>query len=134
MARPWNMLTANAVRGATKRGRYWDGGGLYLQVAKGGTKSWVFTYQRGGGGRAMGVASLRSVPLARGRELAAQAREQLARGVDPVDARKAALQGQQAARAKLATFRQCAEEYYAANLTRWRNDKHRFEWISSLKR
>ena len=72
----------------------------------------------------MGLGSVRSVPLALARELAAQAREQLARGIDPIDARKAAALEQRAARAKLMTFRQCAEEYHAANLTRWRNQKH----------
>ena len=32
------------------------------------------------------------------------------------------------------TFRECAEEYHAANLTRWTNEKHRREWISVLRR
>ena len=40
---------------------------------------------------------------------------------------------QRAARARLMTFRECAEEYHAANLTRWTNDKHRREWISALQ-
>ena len=72
----------------------------------------------------MGLGSLRSVPLALARELAAQAREQLARGLDPIDARKAAGLAEQAARARLMTFKECAEEYHAANLTRWRNAKN----------
>ena len=134
MARGWNKLTANAVRGATKRGRYSDGGNLFLQVTKGGTAAWVFSYQRDGAARWMGLGSLRSVPLALARELAAQAREQLARGVDPIDSRKAAGLAEQAARARLMTFKQCAEEYHAANLTRWRNAKHAAEWLSTLRR
>ena len=134
MARGWNKLTANAVRGATKRGRYSDGGNLFLQVAKGGTAAWVFSYQRNGAARWMGLGSLRSVPLALARELAAQAREQLARGLDPIAARKAAGLAEQAARARLMTFKQCAEEYHAANLTRWRNAKHAAEWLSTLRR
>jgi integrase len=134
MARAWNRLSANFVRGVTGRGRYADGGGLYLQVARGGTRAWVFLYVRNGTARAMGLGSTRSVPLALARELAAQAREQLARGIDPLDARKAAALAQRAARAKLTTFRQCAEEYHAANLARWRNAKHRNEWLSTLRR
>ena len=82
----------------------------------------------------MGLGSLRSVPLALARELAAQAREQLARGLDPIAARKAAGLAEQAARARLMTFRECAEEYHAANLTRWRNAKHAAEWLSTLRR
>ena len=57
----------------SKRGRYADGGNLQLQIAKGGTKAWVFAYQRNGVSRAMGLGSARSVPLALARELAARA-------------------------------------------------------------
>ena len=132
MARTWNRLTANFVRGVTKHGRYADGGNLHLQIARGGTKAWVFLYQRNGVSRAMGLGSVRSVPLAIARELAAQAREQLARGVDPVDARKGAALEQRAARAKLTTFAQNAKEYFEANAPRWSNQKH--EWWSAVSR
>jgi hypothetical protein len=37
-----NKLTAVAVANMTKPGRYADGNGLYLQVARGGTKSGCF--------------------------------------------------------------------------------------------
>ena len=134
MARPWNRLSANRVRGITGRGRYADGGGLYLQVAKSGTRAWTFQYARNGTSRAMGLGSTRVVSLALARELAAAAREQLARGIDPVDAREAAALEQRAARAKLTTFQKCAEQYHAANASRWSNDKHRREWIATLKR
>jgi integrase len=132
--RAWNRLGANFVRGARKRGRYADGGGLYLQIATGGSKAWVFLYARNGQSRAMGLGSARTVSLALARELAADAREKLARGIDPVDDRKAAALAQQAARAKLTTFKQCAEEFYAANKTRWTNEKHRREWYSAVSR
>jgi hypothetical protein len=39
MARAWNKLTANFVRGASERGRYADGGNLHLQISKSGTKA-----------------------------------------------------------------------------------------------
>ena len=134
MARAWNKLSANFVRGISERGRYSDGGGLYLQVADGGTKAWLFAFGRNGTRRTMGLGSLRSVPLALARDLAARAREQVARGLDPIDARKAAALEERAARARLMTFRQCAEEFHGANLTRWTNEKHRREWISVLRR
>ena len=134
MARAWNKLSANFVRGVSKRGRYADGGNLQLQIAKGGTKAWIFAYQRNGIIRSMGLGSARSVPLALARELAARAREQLARGIDPLDARKAAGLAQRAARAKLMTFKACAEEYHTANATRWTNAKHRNEWMSTQRR
>ena len=134
MARAWNKLSANFVRSVHKRGRYADGGGLICRPPRGSGKAWVFQFQRNGARRAMGLGAVRSVPLALARELAAQCREQLARGLDPVDARKAAALEQRAARARLMTFKQCTEEYHAANLTRWSNEKHRTEWLSALRR
>jgi len=130
----WNKLTANFVRGVSKRGRYADGGNLQLQIAKSGTKAWIFAYQRNGIIRSMGLGSVRSVPLALARELAGRAREQLARGIDPIDARRTAAHTQRATRAKLMTFKACTEEYHAANATRWTNAKHRSEWLSTLRR
>ena len=97
MARTWNRLTANAVRGASK-GRYSDGGNLSVQLPKV-TPSRGFSFSRRDGlRREMGLGSVRSVPLALARELATQCREQLARNLDPIDARKAAAQEQRAAR------------------------------------
>jgi hypothetical protein len=69
MTRAWNRLTANLVRGATKRGRHADGGGLYLQVAKSGTRAWTFLFTRNGRSRSVGLGSARSFTLALAREL-----------------------------------------------------------------
>ena len=96
MARAWNLLSANFVRGVSERGRYADGGTPPASRA-GRHQGLGFCYQRDGSSRSMGLGSLRSVPLALARELAAQAREQLARGRDPIDARKAAALEQRAA-------------------------------------
>jgi hypothetical protein len=79
VARAWNRLSANFVRSTSERGRYADGGGLYLQVARSGSKAWTFHFQRNHCSRSMGLGSLRVVPLALARELAAKAREELAR-------------------------------------------------------
>src|SRR5262245_19376602 len=86
--RAWGKLTANAVRGIRKRGRYADGGGLYLQISKTGARSWVFLFTRAGVHRAMGLGSARSTSLATARELATKAREALTRNVDPIDQRE----------------------------------------------
>jgi len=48
-----NQLTAAFVKTA-KPGRHGDGAGLYLEVAKGGGKSWVFIWKRNGRRRALG--------------------------------------------------------------------------------
>ena len=48
MTRIHGKLTALAVRNTTKRGLYADGGGLYLQVARNGSRSWILRYRLGG--------------------------------------------------------------------------------------
>ena len=131
MARTWNRLTANAVR-AAGNGLHADGGNLYLQVGKG--RSWLFIYGRNGARREMGLGAVRVVPLALARELAVQAREKLARGLDPIDARKTNTQEQANARARLQTFREAAEQFHRDNLSRWRSGKHKAEWLSPLRR
>ena len=40
------MLTQRAITSLTEPGRHADGGNLYLKIAKGGSKSWVFLYAR----------------------------------------------------------------------------------------
>jgi Phage integrase central domain/Arm DNA-binding domain len=121
------------VRNVRREGRYSDGGNLYLQVANGG-KSWVFQYQRHGRQRDMGLGSARSVPLVLARELRDDCHATLARGHDPIEARKTAALAARATYAKQMTFRQCAEEYLAANASKWRNAKHRKQWETTLAR
>ena len=69
-----NKLTALWVKRVTKPGRYGDGNGLYLQVAKGGAKSWIFRFKRDGRSHDHGLGPLHAISLAEARERAAQAR------------------------------------------------------------
>ena len=55
-------LTALAVRRISKRGMHGDGHGLYLQVAEGGSKSWVLRYKVNGRPRHFGLGALHAVP------------------------------------------------------------------------
>jgi len=131
--RAWNKLSASFVRSIRREGRYSDGGNLYLQVANGG-KSWVFQYQRHGRQRDMGLGSARSVSLALARELRDDCHVKLARGLDPIEARNSAVLAARAEHAKQMTFRQCAEDYLAVNASKWRNAKHRKQWLATLTR
>src|SRR5690349_23161839 len=54
-ALPIWKLSAISVRRASKRGKYGDGGGLWLQVYGHGSKSWLFRYMREGKPREMGL-------------------------------------------------------------------------------
>lgn len=83
-----NRLTARQVETLKKPGRHGDGGGLYLQIDPTGAKRWVFIYQREGRRREMGIGPLAGFTLQEARDARDQARRQLVRGEDPIEARK----------------------------------------------
>jgi integrase len=130
MARQINRLSARHVQTLTKPGRHGDGGGLYLVVTKAGGRKWVFLYRRRQDGKLceMGLGSLGSVPLARAREKAAEARALLADGKDPLATREASKSED-----KVPTFGDLADQVIASHETGWRNDKHRAQWRMTLQ-
>lgn len=128
MARGINRLSARRVATVTERGYHADGGGLYLQVTASGAKSWVFRFTLRGKTRDMGLGALHTVGLAEARTAAAEARQALLSGIDPLDARRAA----QAARAGIPTFAEAAASYIAAQRTGWTNPKHAAQWATTL--
>src|SRR5262249_45443783 len=76
---------------------YGDGLGLWLQVSRQGHVSWLYRFTpKGKRPRAMGLGSLREVGLAEARRKAREAREQLTKGVDPLDRPKIAKSFKQA--------------------------------------
>ena len=82
-------LTARAVAALKKRGRYSDGDRLFLAISKH-SKRWVFLYSSHGKRHEMGLGSASKVSLAEARNKAAECRALLARGIDPLAAKKAA--------------------------------------------
>ena len=83
MAREINRLSPRAVATIKNRGRYADGGGLYLQISAFDTQAWIFRYTLDGKSRQMGLGSLRTVSLAEAREVARECRKQLREGTRP---------------------------------------------------
>lgn len=132
MGRTVEKLTALAVNRMKEPGYYGDGGGLYLQVSKTGTKSWIFRYVRAGKERQMGLGPLHTVTLAQAREHARACRSTLLAGGDPLDQRKAAQLGDALERAKAITFDDCASSYIAAHRGSWKNVKHAAQWESTI--
>jgi integrase len=133
-----NQLTTRKIAAATKPGYYGDGAGLYLQISKFGTKSWIFRYMANGRNRDMGLGPLCDFTLAEVRERAHKLRQQIKDGLDPIDERRdAKLARQQAALREAASrmsFADCAASYLTEHAPTWRNDKHRGQWADSLAR
>jgi integrase len=113
------------VETETRIGRHADGGGLYLSISANGGKRWVFLFKRHGRSREMGLGSANSVKLAQARVLAADARQIVARGGDPILERPNPEAG--------LPFDECANRYIAANKPGWKNAKHGDQWTNTLK-
>jgi len=145
--RTLHRLTVRQLQTAGE-GDHSDGGGLLLRV-RGDSTSWVcrFTSPTGrrremGLGRALiGSATQAGASIKTARELAHAAREQLLRGVDPIDAREAsteaAKQAEQAMKAEAQrqrwTLARSARDYHERIIEPTRTAKHAAQWISSLE-
>jgi integrase len=127
------QLTTRKVAAAKKPGHYSDGAGLYLQVSKPGTRSWVFRFDLGGKRREMGLGSAELVSLKQARQLAREAREHLLRGDDPIALRQAKIDKVKADEAKRLTFKEALDGCLAARSSEWRSDKHRKQWRTSVE-
>jgi integrase len=129
-----NRLSAISIARAKEPGRYYDGGGLLLQIGPTGTKSWLFRYQRDGRERRMGLGGIDTVSLAEARVRARQARQLILDGKDPLELKHEGRKAEQLAQARKMTFKQCAAEYLAEHSDGWKNAKHRAQWITSIER
>jgi integrase len=130
--RTLQRLTALSITRTKAPGYFHDGGGLYLQVAPTGSRSWVFRFSIGGKRREMGLGPYPEVSLAAARKLAAEARSLAKAGQDPIAARDAGRDRQRLEDARAITFDQAAEQFIAANEASWHNDKHRGQWRNTL--
>jgi integrase len=108
-------------------GMHADGGGLYLRVKPGGSRSWVFICQWQGKRREIGLGSILSVDVDFARERAEEARARLAQGLDP------AVTVDDADAPERVTFGQSASALVDSLEGGWRNPKHRAQWRSTLK-
>lgn len=134
MAKGIGKLSALKVTKETKPGYYGDGGGLWFQVSKSGTKSWVFRFKSPvtGKAREMGMGSINTYSLSEARSRATDVRKILDAGRDPISERDAERQRVKLATAKAMTFKQCADAYIEVHRAGWKNPKHVKQWESTV--
>lgn len=133
MAKQINKLTPEFVAAVDKPGMYPDGLGLYLQVSKWGTKSWLFRYQRFYKLRSLGLGATHTITLLEARKRATQARQLLLDGIDPIDTKRERRQTAMEAQARVMTFDQCAKAYIDAHKHGWKNPKHADQWTATIE-
>jgi integrase len=134
-----SKLTAVKIRQIREPGRYADGNGLYLHVAKTGAKWWLWRGMVNGKRRALGLLSaptpvgfvgtegseVTTVSLAEARAIAARYRRLARQGVDPASERDKD-------RDRTITFSQAVDRYLAEKLKEFRNEKHAYQWRATL--
>jgi integrase len=102
------------------------------------TRSWVFAYQLANKRREMGLGPLSAISLKQAKALAAEQRELLRRGVDPIEERKRRKAAEVAKDGDrvIVTFQAVAQAYLESRQERkqpW-TEKHAHDWQSSMSR
>lgn len=123
MPRQINRLTDASARAAFKKGRHADGRGLYLNVSKSGSKSWVYIWRDKGRHREMGLGPYPTVTLAVARRKADEARLARIDGRDPIAEKR---------RKEGAAFCDAVDAFLASKANAWSNAKHRAQWKMTL--
>lgn len=82
-------LTDAQLRNLTDPGKYFDGGGLYLELTKAGGRYWRLKYRHGGKEKRLAFGVYPEISLKAARDRAGKARQIIKGGGDPGEQRKA---------------------------------------------
>ncbi len=128
------LAPVEVKRLAAKPGFHAVGGvtGLYLLVAPELTASWVLRVKIGAKRRDVGLGAYPDVNVGPARERARMVREQIANGVDPVEAKRATKAALALAQSKALTFDEAAVLAHKTKAHEFSNAKHVNDWLSSL--
>lgn len=130
-------LKHDQIAALDKPGLHSDGQGLYLQIAKSGTKSWIYRYQLDGRRRDLGLGGFPAVSLSKARSERDKKRLMVKAGIDPLGEKaKGKEEAKRAAEAALRrkyTFSICATDYITIKSEVLSNAKHRQQWANTLR-
>jgi integrase len=123
-------LTVAQIAKLTEPGtRHGDGGNLWLQVSKWGTRSWVVRYWINGRERNYGLGPLELVSLADARKRALRIRQGLLDDIDPVEQRKAKREEGRKETLQSKTFAQARDEFVKAHSAGWKSKKTHGDFV-----
>lgn len=107
--------------------------GLLLQITPTGGRTWILRSTVAGKRREIGLGGFPDVPLAQARERAREAKDQIRRGIDPIEERRAARAALASALHRNMTFSQATEKCLATKLDAYKSAKHRQQWHNTLQ-
>jgi integrase len=132
-------LSARQAATITKPGRHADGGNLYLSISNEGWRRWTFLYRDRGTGRLreMGLGPAigpkrAGLSLADARRKAAQARQLLYNGTDPLADKKSVKEATDLARRQAKTFGEFADEFIDSIASGFKSAVHLAQWRSTM--
>lgn len=114
---PLNDVKVKKAKPTEKQFKLADGGGMYLLIVPGGGKCWRLKYRFGRREKVLALGTYPEISLAEAREKRDVARKQLANGIDPSEAKKAA-RAAKVAETKNG-FEVVAREWYAGKSHLW---------------
>jgi integrase len=132
MARVLHRLSDIAVRAKKRPGYIADGGNLYLRVAPGGSKQWMFRFALRERTRDAGLGPYPTISLVQARQEAERLRRLVATGIDPIEARNKEREAARVAATKAVTFEACAREFIASHERGWRGPRTAKLWRAAL--
>ena len=119
VTKPLSALEVDKAKPSSQIKYLFDGGGLYLQIMPNGGKWWRFKYRFQGKPNTLSFGTFPDISLNEAREMRQEARNKIAKGIDPSGARKA----QKAAQSLMEkTFKVVADEWF---------EKRKPEWVAS---
>ena len=118
-------LTVAGIKALTEPGRYSDGDTLFLNIAPGGSKSWIQRLTIEGRRRDLGLGGWPLTSLAKAREIAFENRRLAHSGGNPLAEKR---------KAQTPTFRVAAQATFEAKKALWRNAKVEANWMQQLER
>jgi Arm DNA-binding domain len=127
-------LTDTEVRNAKpadKAYKLTDAQGMFLLVAATGSKLWRMDYRFAEKRKTLALGIYPAVSLLKARQRRDKARELLADGIDPGEAKKEAAQAKAAETAN--TFELVAREFHATQLEKW-SPSHANKWLCMFER
>jgi integrase len=128
-------MSALEVKRLTAQGMHPVGGvaGLYLLVAETGGRSWILRVKVGEKRREIGLGGYPDISLADARVKAREKRDEVSKGIDPLESKRAAESALKVAQSLAKTFKQCAESYISTHKAGWKNPKHAQQWVNTLE-